>query len=168
MGIVIAVDVCNLRGHSVSCKMQRKSCKSHVFFFLTETSNAENKITVYLIFTDMPARTHTWSSSLFYSRYITVNFRLKYVWFSGYPTDTPSLPLPYKYFKGFPSSAICPSPVRHGSHFYHSMHVLFSWTQLGPQHEIILLVLMTDVISEGSGEHVCLHNLVRVSLTNKV
>ena len=26
---------------------------------------------------------------------------------------------------------------------------------------------MTDVISEGSGEHVCLHNLVRVSLTNK-
>ena len=31
-----------------------------------------------------------------------------------------------------------------------------------------LLVLMKDVISEGSGEHVCLHNLVRVSLTNKV
>ena len=31
-----------------------------------------------------------------------------------------------------------------------------------------LLVVMTDVISEGSGEHVCLHNLVRVSLTNKV
>ena len=43
-----------------------------------------------------------------------------------------------------------------------------------PEHEINLrgapyeLVLMTDVISEGSGEHVCLHNLVRVSLTNKV
>ena len=66
-------------------------------------------------------------------------------------------------------------------HFYHSnsMRVLFSWTQLGPEHEInlrgapyelvkTLLVLMTDVISEGSGEHVCLHNLVRVSLTNKV
>ena len=50
----IAVDVCNKRGHSVSCKMQRKSCKSH-----DETSNAENKATVYLIFTDMPARTHT-------------------------------------------------------------------------------------------------------------
>ena len=32
----------------------------------------------------------------------------------------------------------------------------------------IRLVLMTDVISEGSGEHVCLHNLVRVSLTKKV
>ena len=51
-------------------------------------------------------------------------------------------------------------------------------TQLGPEHEInlcgapyelvnTLLELMTDVISEGSGEHVCLHNLVRVSLTNK-
>ena len=51
--------------------------------------------------------------------------------------------------------------------------------ELGPEHEInlrgapyelvkTLLVLMTDVISEGSGEHVCLHNLVRVSLTNKV
>ena len=32
----------------------------------------------------------------------------------------------------------------------------------------IRLVLMTDVISEGSGEHVCLHNRARVSLTNKV
>ena len=66
-------------------------------------------------------------------------------------------------------------------HFYHSnsMRVLFSWTQLGPEHEInlrrapyelvkTLLILMTDVISEGSGEHVCLHNIVRVSLTNKV
>ena len=26
-----------------------------------------------------------------------------------------------------------------------------------------MLELMTDVISEGSGEHVCLHNLARVS-----
>ena len=47
--IVIVVDVCNTRGHSVSCKMQRKSCMSH-FFFLTETSSAENKASVYLIF----------------------------------------------------------------------------------------------------------------------
>ena len=60
-----------------------------------------------------------------------------------------------------------------------SMRVLFSWTQLWPEHEInlcgapyelvkTLLVLMTDVISEGSGEHACLHNLAKVSLTNKV
>ena len=28
---------------------------------------------------DMPGRTRTWSSSHFYSRYITVNLRLKYV-----------------------------------------------------------------------------------------
>ena len=41
-------------------------------FFLTETSNAENKATVYFIFTDMPARTHTWSSSLFL---FTVHYR---------------------------------------------------------------------------------------------
>ena len=45
-------------------------------FFLTETSDAENKATVYLFFTDMPARTRTWSSSHFYSRYITVNLNL--------------------------------------------------------------------------------------------
>ena len=45
-------------------------------FFLTETSNAENKAIVH---TDMPARTRTWSSSHFFSRYITVNLRLKYV-----------------------------------------------------------------------------------------
>ena len=100
------------------------------------------------------------------------NLRLKYLWFSGYPTDTPYPPLPFN----FPVSH-----VRHGGHFYHSnsMRVLISWTQLGPEHEInlrgapfelvkTLLVLMTDVISEGSGEHVGLHNLVRVSLTNKV
>ena len=60
MGIVIAMDVCNIRGHSVSCKMQRKLCKSHVL-----TSNEENKATVYLIFNDMPARTHTWSHLFF-------------------------------------------------------------------------------------------------------
>ena len=101
----------------------------------------------------------------------SVNLRLKYVWFSVYPTDTPYPPLPFKHFKDFPVRR-----VRHGGHFYHanSMCLLFSWTQLGPEHEINLrgapyeLVLMTDVISEGSGEHVCLHNLVRVSLTNKV
>ena len=48
-------------------------------FFLIETSNAENKATVYLIFTDMPAITRTWSSSHLYSLYITVLLRLKYV-----------------------------------------------------------------------------------------
>ena len=164
---MIAVDVCNTRGHSVSCKMQRKSCKSHVCFFLTATSSHR----IFNIFTDMPARTHRWSSSHFYSRYFTVNLRLKYVW-----DWHPYSPLP---FKGFPNSAICPSRVRHGGQFYQSMRVLFSWTQLGPEHKInlrgapydlvkTLLELMTDVISEGSGEHVCLHNLVRVSLTNKV
>ena len=130
-------------------------------FFLTETSNAENKATVYLIFTDMPARTCTWSSSHFYSRNITVNLRLKYVWFSGYRTDTPYPPLPFKQFKGFPSSAISFPNLPHGGHFYHSMRVLFPCEQLGPEHEINLprapyelvktglLVLMTDVISEG-------------------
>ena len=37
----------------------------------------------------------------------------------------------------------------------------------GAPYELVktLLVLMTDAISEGSGEHVCLHNLVKVSLT---
>ena len=55
---------------------------------------------------------------------------------------------------------------------------------LGPEHEInlrgapyelvpgyfvkSLLVLMTDVISEGSGEHVCLRNLAMVSLLTNI
>ena len=97
-----------------------------------------------------------------------------------YETDTPTPPPPPPPpFKGFPRSAICPSRVQHGGQLYQSMRVLFSRTQLGPEHEInlrgapydlvkTLLELMTDVISEGSGEHVCLHNLVRVSLTNTV
>ena len=88
----------------------------------------------------------------------------------------PTLPSLLSILKDFPVQQY----VQAG-HFYHSnsMRVLFSRTQLGPKHEINLrgapyelvktiLVLMTDVISEGSGEHVCLHTLVRVSLTNKV
>ena len=88
----------------------------------------------------------------------------------------PTLPSLLSILKDFPVQQY----VQAG-HFYHSnsMRVLFSGTKLGPEHEInlrgapyelvkTLLVLMTDVISEGSGEHVCLHNLVRVSLTNKV
>ena len=89
----------------------------------------------------------------------------------------PTLPSLLSILKNFPAQQY----VQAG-HFYHSnilTRVLFSWTQLGPEHEInlrgapyelvkTLLVLMTDVISEGSGEHVCLYNLVRVSLTNKV
>ena len=62
--------------------------------------------------------------------------------------------------------------------FYADACALFLYTA-GPEHEInlrgapydlvkTLLEHMTDVISEDSGEHVCLHNLVRVSLTNKV
>ena len=92
-------------------------------------------------------------------------------------TDIPTLPSLLA-FSRISSSAICPSRVRHGGHFYHSACALFL-NKLGPEHEInlrrapyglvkTLLELMIDVISEGSGEHVCLHNLVRVSLTNKV
>ena len=55
-------------------------------FFLTETSNAENKATVYLIF--LP--THTWSSSHFYSRHRGLNM---------YETDTPTL---HSILKDFP------------------------------------------------------------------
>ena len=108
-----------------------------------------------------------------------VYLRLKYVWFSGYPTHTSYHPLPFKHFKGFPSSAICPSRVRHGGHFYHSIYIiLFVCSFLehcsDPSMKSTCAephmssVLMTDVISADSGEHVCLHNLVRVSFTNKV
>ena len=55
-----------------------------------------------------------------------------------------------------------------------SMLVLFIEHSLDPSLKStcmephMMLVLMTDVISEGSGEHVCSHNLSRVSLlTNK-
>ena len=88
-------------------------------------------------------------------------------------------PLPFKHFKGFPSSAICPSRVRHGGHFYHSIYIIlcvcsFLEHRSDPSMKstcaepYMSLVLMTDVISEDSGEHVCLHNLVRVSFTNKI
>ena len=108
-----------------------------------------------------------------------VYLRLKYVRFSGYPTDTPYPPLPFKHFKGFPSSAICPSRVRHRGHFYHSIYIILcvcSFLEHSSDPSMkstcaephMSLVLMTDVISEDSGEHVCLHNLVRVLFTNKV
>ena len=159
------MDVCNIKGHSsLKCRENRAS---RMLFFSHRDIQC-GKYSLLPTCLQELARGH--------HRYITVNLRLKYVWFSGYPTDTPYPPLPFKHFKGF-SSAICPSRVRHGGHFCHSksMCVLCSWTQLGPEHEInlrgdelvkTLLVLMTDVISKGSGEHVCLRNLVLVSLTN--
>ena len=119
--------ICNTRGHSVSCKMQRKSCKSHVFFF--SRRHPMRKIKPPYI---LPARTRTWSSSHFYSLYIKLFVILR--WSDWHPLPSP----PFKHFKGFPSSAICPSRVRNGGHFYHSMRVLFSWAQLGPAHEITI------------------------------
>ena len=62
----------------------REKRASRMFFF-------SPRHPMWKIYTDMPARTSTWSSSHFYSRYIIVNSRLKYVWISGYPTDTPTL-----------------------------------------------------------------------------
>ena len=74
-----------------------------------------------------------------------VNLRLKYVWFSGYPTDTPSPPLSFKHFKGFFQFVnMSKSRVTRRAllslyiYIYNSMRVLFSWTQLGPKHEINL------------------------------
>ena len=64
--------------------------------------------------------------------------------------------------------------VWHGGHHYMYVCAL-SWALLGPVHEINLrrapydlLVLMTDVISQGSGEHMRLRNLVRVSLFTNI
>ena len=91
-----------------------------------------------------------------------------------YETDTPILPSLLSILKDYPVKqyvqAVCDTEGN---------SISLSGTQLGPEHEInlrgapyelvkTLLELMTDVISEGSGEHVCLHNLARVSLTNKV
>ena len=82
------------------------------------------------------------------------------MWFSGYPADTPYPPLPFEHFKGFPSSAICPSRVRHA---FYACALLLNTARTeheinlcGAPYELVktLLVLMTDVISEGSGEHV--------------
>ena len=123
--------------------------------------------------------TYSFFSLKYQPRRERVYLRLKYVRFSGYPTDTPYPPLPFKHFKGFPSSAICPSRVRHRGHFYHSIYIIlcvcsFLKHNSDPSMKstcaepYMSLVLMTDVISEDSGEHVCLHNLVRVSFTNKV
>ena len=48
-----------------------------MFFFLTETSNAENK--AFNIYRHACKNSHMVIIS-FYSRYITVNLSLKYVW----------------------------------------------------------------------------------------
>ena len=158
----------------------RENRASRMLFFLTETSNAENKATVYLIFTDMPARTRTWSSSHFYSRYITVNLRVEYLWFSGYRTDNPTLPSLLSILKDFPVrqyvQAACDTEgtsvilILCMCSFLNTARTR-AWNQLTrAPYELVktLLVLMTDEISEGLGMHVCLHNIVRVSLTNKV
>ena len=90
----------------------------------------------------------------------------------SHPTDTPYPPLPFKHFKGFPVrqyvQAACDTEGTSiililcvCSFLEHSSDPSMKSTCAEPH---MSLVLMTDVISEGSGEHVCLHNL----LTNKV
>ena len=92
----MAVDVCNTRGHSVSCKMQRKSCTSH--FFPTETSNAENKATVYLIFLPTCLQEFTRGHHLiFIHGTLPLNLGL-----NMYETDTPTLPSLLSILKNFP------------------------------------------------------------------
>ena len=144
-------------------------------FFLTKTSNAENKATVYLS-TCLQELAHG-HHLIFIHGTLPFNLRLKLSMCDSQVIRLTPPPLPslLSILKDFPvpqyAQAACDV---HGGHFYHSMRVLFSWTQLGSSMKStcaephMSLVLMTDVISEGSGEHVCLHNLVRVSPTNKV
>ena len=91
-----------------------------------------------------------------------------------YDADTPTLPSLLSILKDFPvwqyvqaafdtegnSISLCVC-----SFLEHNSDPSMKSTCAEPH---MMLELMTDVISEGSGEHVCLHNLVRVSLTNKV
>ena len=93
------------------------------FFFLTESSSAENKAIVYFIFlpTCLQELKHG-HHLIFIHGTLPLNMCE-----TDIPTPPPPpQPPPFKHFKGFPSSAICPSRVRHGGHFYHSMRVLFS------------------------------------------
>ena len=112
----------------------------------------------------LPERTPTWSLSHFYSLYIKLCVILRW----------PTLPSLLSILKDFPvrqyAQAACETE---GTSIilcvcYFLEHS--SDPSMKSPYELVktLLVLMTDVISEGSGEHVCLHNLVRVSLTNKV
>ena len=91
-----------------------------------------------------------------------------------YETDTPTLPSLVSILKDFPVRQYVQA-----AYDTEGNSISLCVCSFRPEHEInlcgapcelvnTLLELMTDVISEGSGEHVCLHNLVRVSLTNKV
>ena len=92
---------------------------ARLFFFLTETSNAENKATVYLIFLPTCLQELTRGHHLIFIHGTLPQTK----GLNMYETDTPTPPPP---FKGFPSSAICPGRVRHGGQFYQSMRVLLS------------------------------------------
>ena len=59
--------------------------------------SSRHKATVYLIFLPTPTRTRSWSSSHFYSRYITVNLGLNMC-----ETDIPPLPTLLSILKDFP------------------------------------------------------------------
>ena len=66
--------------------------------------------------------------------------------------------------------------MRHGGHFYacaarteYEINLRRAPYELVPGYFVNnLLVLMTDVISEGSGKHVRLRNLARVSLLTNI
>ena len=135
-----------------------------MFFFLTETSNAENKATVYFACKNSHV---VIISFLFTVHQIMCDSQVVRL-------TPPTLPSLLSILKAFPvrqyAQAACDTE---GTSII--LCVRFSLEHssdpsMKSQYELVktLLVLMTDVIGEGSGEHVCLHHLVRVSLTNKV
>ena len=123
--------------------------------------------------TNMTARTRTWSSSHFYSRYLTLTKGLNMCDSQVIRLTTPTLPSLLTILKDFKGNIVSETAQTAGtsiilcvcSFLERSSDPSMKSTCAEPQ---TLLVLTTDVISEGSGEHVRLHNLVRVSLTNEV
>ena len=143
-------------------------------FFLTKTSSAENKATIYLTFLPTCLQELTRDHHLIFihgTLPLTLGLNMC-------ETDIPTLPSLLSILKDFAvrqyvlaacdtkgtSITLCVCSFLEHSSDPHEI----KWR--GVPYELVktLLEFMTDVISEGSGEHMCLHNLVRVSLTNKV
>ena len=102
------MDVCNIRGHSLSCEMQRKLCKSH--FFLSDNNSPRppmRKIEPpYIKYMYLPTCLQELAHIISFLLYNT----LKIMCVSGYPTvpnflltppPPPPLPLPFL-LKNFP------------------------------------------------------------------
>ena len=152
------------RGHSVSCKMQRNPCKSYDFFSPRHPMREiKPPYSIFNIYRHACKNSHVAIIAFLFTVQLPLTEDLNMRDSQVIRLTPPTLPSLFSILKDFPVrqyvQAACDTEGT-------SIILILCVCSFLPEHEInlrgapnelvkTLLLLMTDVISEGSGEHVC-------------